>query len=220
MLQQEVQSLAALVDETTEELTGVVTQWQSMSALLSARLMAWQASTNTRLAALLQYVREVEMDADAFAADLNADALSMQAMYNDLERERAAFAAHMHAAKEEFAATRALATSINHAAAGRVKLNVGGVRYDVAVDTLCKERGSFFSRLLEGHFKLVADADTGYIFIDRDGAPYAYIFNWLRDSPDKAVLPVDDVTMMQRLAVEVGLLRCRAMWVVTGGVTG
>lgn len=162
-----------------------------------------QATTNTRLATLLTRVREVEMDADAFASDLNADAVAMKAMYDDFADERLAFAAHMQAAKEEFAATQALATSVNHAAAGRVKLNVGGCRYEVAVDTLCKERGSFFARLLEGHFKLVVDSD-GYTFLDRDGVVYAYIFNWLRESPSsRAVLPVDDVTMMQRLAVEV-----------------
>lgn len=200
MLQQEVQSLVSLVDDTADELVGVVTQWRSMVDLLSARLMAWQVSTNTRLAALLTRAREVELDIDGFASDLNADADTMQAMYDALADERATFAAYQKAAKEEFAATQALATSLNHSAAGRVKLNVGGCRFEVAVDTLCKERGSFFARLLEGHFKLVADAD-GCIFLDRDGAPYAYIFNWLRDS--KAVLPVDDVTMMQRLAVEV-----------------
>lgn len=157
MLQQEVQALASLVDETTDELVGVVSQWRGMVDLLSARLMAWQvqhevacapactqhlpnvqASTNTRLAGLLTRVREVEMDIDSFASDLNADAATMQSMYDDLAEERAAFAAHMQAAREEFAATQALATSLNENAAGRVKLNVGGTRFEIAVDTLCK----------------------------------------------------------------------------------
>lgn len=161
-----------------------------------------QASTNSRLQTLSERVQDVEHEVDAFSNDLDADASTLHAMHAALADQRSAFAAHMHAAKQEFEATRALATSINNATSGRVKLNIGGWRCEVAMDTLCRYKGSFFARLLEGSFTLARD-EEGYVFLDRDGAPYVYVINWLRDGPSRAVLPDGDAVMMQRLAVEV-----------------
>lgn len=202
ILQREVADIAALVQDTSDELAGITAQWQCMVDLLSARLIAWRASTCARLETLSQHVQDVEQQVNAFATDLDADASTLHAMHAALADERASFAAHMHAAKQEFEATRALATNLNTAATGRVKLNVGGWRYEVAMDTLCRSKGSFFARLLEGSFKLVRDED-GCVFLDRDGGCYVYIINWLRDGA-KAVMPEDDA-MMKRVAVEVHL---------------
>jgi len=60
---------------------------------------------------------------------------------------------------------------------GRVKLNIGGARFETSADTLRKS--DWFAALLSGKFETQPDED-GYLFIDRDGAHFATILNYLR----------------------------------------
>jgi hypothetical protein len=61
---------------------------------------------------------------------------------------------------------------------GRVKLNIGGVRFETSEPTLTKSSG-FFRALLSENFKKEVDAD-GSVFIDRNGTHFAPILDYLR----------------------------------------
>ena len=61
----------------------------------------------------------------------------------------------------------------------RVKLNVGGVKFETTVSTLTKHSDSFFSAAFSGIHEVRLDAE-GYYFIDRDGAHFNSILNFLR----------------------------------------
>jgi hypothetical protein len=61
----------------------------------------------------------------------------------------------------------------------RVRLNVGGVHFEVAETLLKKYPGTFFSVLLEGNFAVDVD-DSGALFIDRDPVLFRDILYFLR----------------------------------------
>lgn len=61
----------------------------------------------------------------------------------------------------------------------RVKLNIGGTRFETTITTLSAEPDSMLAAMFSGRFPLSPDAD-GYHFIDRDGTQFALVLNWLR----------------------------------------
>ncbi|XP_014669531.1 PREDICTED: BTB/POZ domain-containing protein KCTD7-like [Priapulus caudatus] len=61
-----------------------------------------------------------------------------------------------------------------------VDLNVGGKLYTTRLCTLRRYPDSLLAAMFSGKYRL--DHDEAYrIFIDRDGAYFQYILNWLRD---------------------------------------
>ena len=64
-----------------------------------------------------------------------------------------------------------------------VRLNVGGTWYTTTMATLESQPSPIFSNLLQepdkGALKM-DDADSGYYFIDRDGAIFRHVLNFLR----------------------------------------
>ena len=65
---------------------------------------------------------------------------------------------------------------------GRVKLNVGGVKYETTLTTLTVEGDdSMLGSMFSGRHDLHPN-DDGEIFIDRDGTHFGYILNMLRDA--------------------------------------
>ena len=65
---------------------------------------------------------------------------------------------------------------------GRVKLNVGGVKYETTLTTLTVEGdNSMLGSMFSGRHELHPN-DDGEIFIDRDGTHFGYILNMLRDA--------------------------------------
>lgn len=60
-----------------------------------------------------------------------------------------------------------------------VKLNIGGVKYTTTKSTLCKTGENFFSGLFSGKLTALKD-EEGCIFIDRNGAYFAPILDFLR----------------------------------------
>ncbi|KAL4229875.1 BTB/POZ domain-containing protein kctd16 [Mactra antiquata] len=69
-----------------------------------------------------------------------------------------------------------------------VELNVGGVFYTTALNTLTKDPNCLLSQMFggEGSTKLIKDSKGKY-FIDRDGVLFRYILDFLRNQ--KLVLP-------------------------------
>lgn len=62
-----------------------------------------------------------------------------------------------------------------------IEINVGGIKYQSTIATLCKYRSSRLS------FAIQPALEGGVIFLDRDGTVFQYILNWLRS--DVLVLP-------------------------------
>jgi len=65
-------------------------------------------------------------------------------------------------------------------AATIVRLNVGGTEYDTTLETLTSQSpGSFLHVLFSGEWAQQLDA-AGRVFIDRDGARFRHVLNFLR----------------------------------------
>eukprot|EP01090_Pellita_catalonica_P021432 TRINITY_DN8015_c0_g2_i1.p1 TRINITY_DN8015_c0_g2~~TRINITY_DN8015_c0_g2_i1.p1 ORF type:complete len:310 (-),score=36.72 TRINITY_DN8015_c0_g2_i1:37-966(-) len=62
----------------------------------------------------------------------------------------------------------------------RVRLNIGGIKFETSMSTLTKDPGSMFAAMFSGRHKIQPD-EEGYYFIDRDGTHFMYILNYLRD---------------------------------------
>lgn len=61
-----------------------------------------------------------------------------------------------------------------------VKLNVGGKRFCTTTSTMVQSGSNFLSNLLMGRMAAVKD-EEGYIFIDRNGANFEIILDYLRN---------------------------------------
>uniref|UniRef100_A0A7S1GBW9 BTB domain-containing protein n=1 Tax=Bicosoecida sp. CB-2014 TaxID=1486930 RepID=A0A7S1GBW9_9STRA len=79
---------------------------------------------------------------------------------------------------------------------GIVHLNVGGARYATSRETLCRDRDSMLSILVNGELGSRRDT-TGAYFIDRDPKHFRFILNFLRDGD--VDLPEDDTQLKQLL---------------------
>lgn len=72
-----------------------------------------------------------------------------------------------------------------------IPLNVGGHNFVTTLSTLTKDKNSMLAAMFSGRHELDTDSEGQY-FIDRDGAYFKHILNFLRDgnqlpSPDVAV---------------------------------
>lgn len=84
---------------------------------------------------------------------------------------------------------------------GKVILDVGGDKYTTSVETLMRERDSFFTALFSRQWELERDPKDDSIFIDRDGKLFAYILAYLRtDSVSKDIMTNE--TLRQYLILE------------------
>jgi len=83
-------------------------------------------------------------------------------------------------------------------AASRMRLNVGGYKFETTLQTLSHAH-SMLSCMFSGNFTLVYD-NEGYVFIDRDGKWFNLILNFLRDG--KIEIPKDPLDYAQ-LIIEI-----------------
>ena len=61
----------------------------------------------------------------------------------------------------------------------RVKLNVGGSRFETTLSTLTRHPESMLAAMFSGRHEVPQDED-GYVFIDRDGTHFHTVLNFLR----------------------------------------
>ena len=88
----------------------------------------------------------------------------------------------LEASKAKFAETKAVVEGALNKFKGRVKLNVGGVKYETTLTTLTADGDdSMLGSMFSGRHELHPDED-GEVFIDRDGKHFGHILNVLRDS--------------------------------------
>ncbi|ESO97782.1 hypothetical protein LOTGIDRAFT_79214, partial [Lottia gigantea] len=62
-----------------------------------------------------------------------------------------------------------------------ITLNVGGYLYTTTKSTLCKYPDSMLGVMMSGKFDTSIDSN-GHRFIDRDGAMFQHVLNFLRSS--------------------------------------
>ena len=89
---------------------------------------------------------------------------------------------------------------------GKVILNVGGDKYSTSVDTLTREKDTFFTALFSKQWKLELDPDDKSIFIDRDGKLFQHILAHFRTRK----IPVDvmsNESLRQALIIEAEYFR-------------
>ena len=79
----------------------------------------------------------------------------------------------------------------------KVRLDVGGSVYSTSTQTLCRYPDSLLCLMFGGRHELRPEPDGTY-FIDRDGAHFRYVLNFLRDgSVDPQTLPGDRSAVRQ-----------------------
>jgi len=88
----------------------------------------------------------------------------------------------LEAAKVKFAETKVAVEGALDKCKGRVKLNVGGVKYETTLTTLTADGDeSMLGSMFSGRHALVTN-DDGEVFLDRDGTHFGLILNVLRDT--------------------------------------
>ena len=82
----------------------------------------------------------------------------------------------------KFVRTKAAVEGALDKCKGRVKLNVGGVKYETTLTTLTADGdNSMLGSMFSGRHELHTN-DDAEVFIDRDGTHFGYILNMLRDA--------------------------------------
>ena len=95
----------------------------------------------------------------------------------------------------KFARTKAAVEGALDKCKGRVKLNVGGVKYETTLTTLTADGdNSMLGSMFSGRHELHTN-DDGEVFIDRDGTHFGYILNMLRDA--NVEVPIKDRAAFQ-----------------------
>jgi len=75
---------------------------------------------------------------------------------------------------------------------GRIKLNVGGMKFETTLSTLARYPDSMLGTMFSGREGIEVPVDEeGYVFIDRDGTHFRVILNFLRSG--KITFPKDSV---------------------------
>ena len=88
----------------------------------------------------------------------------------------------LEASKATFVETKSAVEGALDKFKGRVKLNVGGVKYETTLTTLTADGDdSMLGSMFSGRHELHLNED-GEVFIDRDGKHFGHILNVLRDS--------------------------------------
>lgn len=110
---------------------------------------------------------------------------------SNIEKRTGELLEELEKAKVAFAATKdKVEHDLQKTFKGKVKLNVGGARFETTLTTLTADGDdSVLGAMFSGRHALHADED-GEVFIDRDGAHFAHILNLLRDT--KVTVPFRD----------------------------
>jgi len=105
--------------------------------------------------------------------------IEMGAEREEIERKRARLEEDSAAILKRAEQVRG---SVDHdlsAVRSRVRLNVGGAKFETTVGTLTKIPDSYFSAAFSGRHEVPLDSEGCY-FIDRDGTHFRPILNWMR----------------------------------------
>ena len=94
----------------------------------------------------------------------------------------------LETAKAKFAETKVAVEGALDKCKGRVKLNVGGVKYETTLTTLTADGDeSMLGSMFSGRHAVVTN-DEGEVFLDRDGTHFGLVLNVLRDTSVEVLL--------------------------------
>ncbi|CAF5107546.1 unnamed protein product [Rotaria sp. Silwood1] len=84
---------------------------------------------------------------------------------------------------------------------GMVILNVGGEKFSTKVETLTREKNTFFTALFSQQWQIKGDPNDGSIFIDRNGKIFYYILEYFHTNrvPNNVM---NDETLLNSLFLE------------------
>ena len=116
-------------------------------------------------------VAQVQAGAAEAAATVEEDAAAEALV---IQREARAERAALDAEKAAMEKTYAFQTK-------KTLLNVGGVRFETSLPTLTSVPGTYLEAFFSGRHPLAPDTADGAFFIDRSGAHFEHILNYLRD---------------------------------------
>ena len=148
----------------------------AMTTMAEAVFQAGSAKRKRAEESLEEQKRETEkVHAEALAALEAAVKVKEDAENEAAEIRRAAAAERvvLDAEKAAMEKTYAFQTS-------QIKLDVGGHKFTTSLPTLTSVPDTYLAALFSGRHSLAPDAD-GAIFIDRDGAHFRHVINYLRD---------------------------------------
>ncbi|CAF4037538.1 unnamed protein product [Rotaria sp. Silwood1] len=93
---------------------------------------------------------------------------------------------------------------------GMVTLNVRGEKYTTTVDTLTREKNTFFTALFSQQCQIKGDPNDGSIFIDRNGKIFYYILEYFRTNmvPNNVM---KDETLLNSLFIEAEYFRLHSL---------
>ena len=98
---------------------------------------------------------------------------------------------------------------------GIVTLNVGGEKYTTRVDTLTREKDTFFTALFSEQWELEMNPDDRSIFIDRDGRLFNHILTYLRTNTVPNNIWKDE-TLLDGILIEAEYFRLHNLIVLLG----
>ncbi|CAF4912685.1 unnamed protein product, partial [Rotaria sp. Silwood1] len=93
---------------------------------------------------------------------------------------------------------------------GMVILNVGGEKFSTKVETLTREKNTFFTALFSQQWQIKGDPNDGSIFIDRNGKIFYYILEYFRTKtvPNNVM---KDETLLNSLFIEAEYFRLHSL---------
>ena len=148
-----------------------------------------------------QVLDEIVVQRTAMEEEVAAQRTAMKA---EVAAERAALeqevAAGRAALEEEIAAMQ----QVERAQDSRVALNVGGVRYETSIATLRSTPGTMLDAMFSGRHAMDPDDSDGAHFLDRDGAHFKYVLEYLRDGVSVLEEAAGDVRLLRALKREFG----------------
>jgi hypothetical protein len=143
-------------------------------AMLSQLETDLHAALGTCVTGLVAMVRGRLEDAHADLAKERTQLLV------EVAEERVKALAEVYARRAELGLEVAAMQKHKEAQEGRVKLNVGGYRFETSVQTLRRMPHTFFDAYFSGRYAQDVCSD-GSIFIDRDGEHFGHVLEYMRD---------------------------------------
>jgi hypothetical protein len=136
-----------------------------------------QSLPQLRFTPVMSYVQRLLAEATAAAAKVTAEAAAYMAEAEEIRRVVEQDRLALEAEKASMEEVHTFQTT-------KIILSVGGHRFETSRQTLTSVSGTYLASMFSGRFLLTPDAE-GVYFIDRDGAHFRHILNFLRDPVEK-----------------------------------
>jgi hypothetical protein len=128
-----------------------------------------------------------------------------------IEQRLGAEAKALEASKVKFAETKVAVEGALDKCKGRVKLNVGGVKYETTLTTLTADGDeSMLGSMFSGRHALVTN-DEGEVFLDRDGTHFGLVLNVLRDTNVEVLLKDRSALHAELQYLGISTQRCKRL---------